>query len=132
MDLKKYFGSLQQLMRFGISGALSAAVGVICLYVLTDSLHVWYLASSVIGFIITFTVAFCLQKYWTFKNNGTSPVVKQVSLSLIITGLVFFVNILLMYILVDKIGIHYTISQLITYGIIGILDFFAYKFLVFK
>lgn len=122
----------KQFVRFAISGVTAMVVGMVVLFVLTDVFHIWYLASSATAFVATFIVAFSLQKFWSFQNKALAPIHKQVSLSLIVTVGNFFLNAGSMYVLVDRLHIHYFISQIFTYGLFGLLDFLIYKFVIFK
>src|SRR3989344_2002797 len=122
----------RQFICFVVSGAAAAAVGLLTIYVLTDIIKVWYLASSIVSFLVAFVTAFLLQKFWTFQNHEIVKLPKQASFSFGVAIYNFFVNAGLMYGLVDILNMHYFVSQFITYAFFGCIDFFIYKFLIFK
>ena len=105
---------------------------MVSIYVLTDIFHVWYVVSSIIAFTITFLVSFSMQKFWTFREKTISRIPVQGSLSLMLGGLNFVLNVILIYILVDFLHISYLIAQVIIYAFFGALDFFIYKLVIFK
>lgn len=121
-----------QVLRFGISGGTAALLGLVSIYVLTDVLHVWYVVSSTIAFVVTFLVAFSLQEFWTFREKTMSRIPVQSTLSLILGGLNFILNAVLIYVLVDYLHIQYLLAQIIIYAFFGLLDFFIYKLVIFR
>ena len=124
--------TIKQVLRFGISGGIAVLLGLVSIYVLTDIFHVWYVVSSIIAFTITFLVSFSMQKFWTFREKTISRIPVQGSLSLMLGGLNFVLNVILIYILVDFLHISYLIAQVIIYAFFGALDFFIYKLVIFK
>lgn len=132
MELSRVYPLGKQFIRFVISGVVAAAVGLIALYICTGIFKIWYLASSVISFSVTLIAAFILQKFWTFQSRELSVLTKQIGLSLILTILIFFLNAGLMYGLVDVLRTHYIVAQVFAYGVIGVIDFCLYKFVIFK
>ena len=122
----------KQIFRFIISGGTAAFFGMLTIYILTSVFQVWYLFSSILSFLVTFVVAFSLQKFWSFQNKHWHLIPKQATLSLILAGLNFFINAGLMYVLVDKLYLHYFLSQLLVYGFFAVFDFVMYKFVIFR
>jgi len=127
-NMERYF----KICRYLISGGTAAAVNIGILFLLTHYGHVWYLLSSVISFLISFGVSFSLQKFWTFKDHNKENIHKQGSVYLLVTLTNLGINILLMYMLVQYIGLHYIIAQIITGGLIAIASYFVYGKLIFN
>lgn len=123
---------IKQFIRFIISGMVITVLGISLLYILTEVIHLWYLAASVVSFITIFVVGFSLQKFWAFQNKDMEVIHRQASFSLGMGILNFFLNTALMYLLVTMLAIHYSIAQLIVYGTLGMADFFVYKFFIFR
>ena len=123
---------LYEFFRFGVSGGLAAASGMLTVYVLVDFFHLWYLASSITAFFITFVVAFVLQKFWTFKNYTMAPLPKQAAFGFGVAALNFFLNTALMYGFVGRLHLNYLLAQFLTYGFFGVVDFCIYKFIIFR
>ncbi len=120
------------MLRYLISGGIAAAVDLVSLFVLTDLLQVWYLASATIAFVLTLVTSFILQKFWTFKNAGQDGAHRQFAgyLSLSIANL--FVNAGLMYLFVTVLGIQYLAAQVAAIAIIAGYGFFLYQHWIFR
>lgn len=123
---------LMQLVRFAASGTIAALVGLFSTYVLTDIAGLWYLLSSFLAFTFASATAFTLQKFWTFKEKSTDRLHVQAiqTLALALFNLAF--NTAGMYMLVDLLHLHYLVAQCLIYGIIGVLDFILYRFVIFR
>ncbi len=121
-----------QLVRFGIAGATAATIGTGALYLLAAVAHMWYLAASTISFACAGVVAFLLQKYWTFREPTKHRIPAQSAQSAALATFNLFFNGGLMYLLVDIAHVHYIVSQLLVYALIGAMDFLLYKLVIFK
>ncbi len=122
----------QQVVRYLIAGGTAAATDIILLYVFTSLLHIWYLISTVLAFLIAFIVSFLLQKYWTFADGANAAWKSQALKYLVITSTNLGLNTLLMYFSVDYLHIHYLFAQIIVSGLIAIESYFIYQIFVFK
>jgi dolichol-phosphate mannosyltransferase len=127
--LYERFGAL---LRFLVSGGSAAAVLLLLLYVFTDLLGFWYLASSIVAFLGAFVVSFTLHKFWTFADPhlGRAPTqaAAHFTAGLINLGL----NTTFLYILVDYAHIHYLVSQILVSSSLAVVSFFVYKHLIFR
>lgn len=115
------------ILRYILSGLIASGVMFLSLVFLREILHIWYLYSSSLAFVMAFVTSFLLQKFWTFKNNTTVQVPRQLTLFLVVSLIGLGVNGLGMFILVDKIGIWYLVSQIIMTTLIAASSFFSYR-----
>lgn len=124
--------SLFQVARFFISGCLSAVGNLGTLYLLHDLAGMWYIASSVFGFLAGFVISFTLQKFWTFRDARTDVLGRQllIYLTLVIINLGF--NTLFVYVFVEYAGLRPLFAQALSALIIAVEGYFAYKLLVFR
>ncbi|HEY4493185.1 MAG TPA: GtrA family protein [Candidatus Paceibacterota bacterium] len=120
------------IIRYVFAGGTGALVNLAVLYIATDIFGVWYLASTVLSFTIAFLVSFLLQKFWAFRDKRQEGMHGQVFFYLFTGIFNMIVNTLLMYTLVDKLHIHYMISQVIVGGTIALWSFFIYRYVIFK
>ncbi len=120
-----------RFVRFVISGGFATLANLGVVYLCTDVLGVYYLASSGVAFVASFLVSFMLQKFWTFSNSSLDVVHRQLVISLIVASCNLVINIFLMYCFVEKLGIHYLIGQLMTSALIACETFFLYKHVIF-
>ncbi len=126
------FGGVKLFVKYVIAGGTAAVTDLVLLYVFTDILHLWYLFSAIIAFIIAFFVSFYLQKFWTFRDNSRDRIYAQASLYFLAGLMNLAINTGGMYLLVDKLGVIYLGAQIIMGALIAATSFLIYKFIIFK
>lgn len=134
-----YFPSLfnfcerrKAIVKFFIAGGFAGVVDLIALFIFHDLFAWGILFSTSAAFILAFAVSFSLQKIWTFRNYSHEKLPRQLILYLIVAFISLNLNALGMHWLVNNLGVWYLLSQLIVNLCLGILNFFNYKFIVFK
>lgn len=122
----------QQLLRFLITGGIAFSVNISVLYSLTSILGVYYLVSTVIAFLASFSVSFLIQKFWTFQDASKDNLHVQLSLYLTLQVINLFLNAALMYAFVEYLHIWYIFSQVIIALGLAVISFFVNKTYIFK
>ncbi len=120
-----------RLIKYLISGCTAAAVNIGFLYLFTDIFNIHYLISGVLAFILAFGVSFTLQKFWTFQNHSRQLLGRQLAIYLIVSVSSLVINTLLLYLLVDWFGVWYILAQIIAGGLLAVVNFFIYRFVIF-
>jgi len=120
-----------RLIKYVISGSISATVTLSVLYAMTQWFGIWYLFSSTVGFFVGFFVSFMLQKFWTFRNTRMDIIVAQAFLYFFILVGNLGVNALGMYLLVDILNVGYIFAEILVLALVASESFFLYM-LVFK
>jgi putative flippase GtrA len=120
------------IVKFFIAGAFAGTVDLIALFIFHDVFGWDILFSTSAAFILAFAVSLSLQKIWTFRNYSHKKLPRQ--LILYFTGAFISLNLntLGMHWLVNNLEVWYLLSQLIVNLCLGIMNFFNYKFIVFK
>lgn len=118
--------------RFLISGGIGTVLNLMMVYLLTDVMGIWYLYSTTIAFVISFFVSFTLQKFFTFQDHALDTIRAQAPKYLAVALINMGLNALFMYVLVENVGLHYLLAQIITIGSISVESFIVYRFIVFK
>ncbi|MDB5239096.1 MAG: putative glycosyltransferase [Candidatus Parcubacteria bacterium] len=121
-----------KLVRYLFSGGVAAVTDLVLLYVFTDVAHIWYVASSVLAFLVAFGVSFFLQKFFTFQDNGTQGMRGQAAIYLAVTGTNLAINTGLIYLLVQYTGLHYLPAQILTSIIVAVESYVLYGMFIFK
>jgi putative flippase GtrA len=121
-----------RLVRYFISGSTSTVVDLALLYVFTHWFGWWYLWSAIVAMLIAIFVSFSLQKFWTFNNHSLDTAHQQFFFYTIVALINLGVNTLLMYLMVDLLGVWYLLAQVIAAGLIAISSFFVYRHFIFK
>ena len=120
------------MLRFGVSGGISAATLMATLYALTEWAGLWYVASATLAWIASFGVNFVLQRQWTFAQGpwrGAGPQLAAfTALFLANTA----INAGLLYLLVERLGAPYLAAQLGLMGLIAAWNFVIQHWLIFR
>lgn len=122
----------KQLTRYVISGGSAATVNLTILYLLTSRLHIWYLFSAILAYVISFFVSFFLQKFWTFRDGRKEQMHKQMTIYFFVALAGLGINTLFIYLFVDVFHIWYLSAQFIVSGFLAFSNFAIYKFFIFN
>jgi len=128
----KILNKYKMYVKFIISGGSAALTHLIILATLTEVFQIYYLISAGIGYFFSFAVSFSLQKFWTFRDKNRDRLPRQALMFFAVTITGLFINTGMMYALVEWVGIHYLISQIITGGTIAVINFMVYRLIIFK
>ena len=119
---------IMQIALYGISGATSAVVEI-GVYLLLIRQGVWYIAASVIAFVLSYVTAFFLHKYIVFKKS--EDFFKHLRRHMSVEGFNVLATNALLYVLVENTPLGEEWSKLITMGLGVTWNFLLFKFLVF-
>ena len=120
-----------ELLRFLVSGVIAFLTGIFILYLFTDRLGMWYLASSVIAFIGAFALSFALQKFWTFQDKNTHNVSSQLGMSALLALFNLLFNTTLMFFFVEQAHLHYLTAQVGATSVVAIETYAMFKYVIF-
>ena len=126
-----YSKLFKQLFRFGVVGFTAFLIDAGVLYVLTEYLHVYYLISSVISFIVSLAYNYILSIFWVFDVKKKQTY-KEVLLFAILSVIGLGVNQLVMYLGVDLLNIHYMLCKIIATIIVMVYNFITRKIFIEK
>ncbi len=118
-----------KIVRFVFSGGMGAVTNLSILYILTDLCGLWYIYSGIVSFIVSVFVSFTLQKFFTFRDHGTDEMVNKFSIFLIVACINLSLNTSMLYFLVNEVGFHYLLAQIISNLIIAVESYFVYRFI---
>jgi putative flippase GtrA len=121
-----------RLFRYGVTGLITVGLNLLVLYIATDWFHVWYVASSVIGFVISYAINFSLHKFWTFESKTIEHTTTQLPLHLSLALINLVLNAVLLYALVEYVHVWYLAAQIITAVLIAAESFVLLSRFVFK
>jgi len=121
-----------KLVRYLVSGGTAALINFLLLFALTEFLEVWYLASAVIAFIVSFCASFTLQKFWTFRDGRLSAAPRQMVQHLSLAVGMIALDTVFLYLAVEILGLWYMLAQFIIFGALAVGSFFIYSRYIFK
>lgn len=120
-----------QIFKYVFVGSVVVAVNVSVLYSLTEFLHIYYLVSAVLSFCVAFLVSFFLQKFFTFRDASTSRVATQMAHYLLLQLAYICVNAVLLYVLVEFLGLWYILAELIIALCLAVATFIISRRFIF-
>lgn len=122
----------QQIVKFGIVGFLAFCVDYGILFLLTDILGCNYLLSSAIAFSIStvFNYIFSMKFVFISKDNANKIAEFTIFVLLSLSGV--GITVLLMYIFVDCINLHYLIAKIVVTLIVMFYNFVTRKLFLEK
>ena len=110
-----------QFFRYSFLGGFSAIVDIATLTVCTSVLHIHYLISACLGFVLGIIINYVLSMMWIFESSGKKT-----------TELTFFIviglgglglNELIIWIMVRYVGLFYLIAKLVAVLIVLVWNF---------
>ena len=121
-----------QLFRYVFVGGFAFLVDYGILFFLTEYVGLHYLLSATCSFLAGLIVNYLISTTWVFNQSK----LKNKWIEFVVFGLIGIVglgfNNLFLYLLTDKIGIHYMISKIIVAAIVMLWNFIARKVILFK
>jgi putative flippase GtrA len=122
----------KSIVKFVVSGSSAAAVDLLALYLFHGVFHQEIVLSTSLAFLFSFMVSFSLQKLWTFRNYNKKRLPHQLILYISSAFISLNLNALGMHLLVNNWNIWYLLSQIMVNVFLGTINFFVYKYLVFR
>jgi len=115
----------KRFLKFVVVGATGVAVNFGILYLLTDKIHFWYLASATLAVLIAASTNYLQNHYWTFKEKreNNPNVFKGWLKYLVAVGVTEVLYLGLMYLFTSVLGFWYMVSAVCALGITTILRF---------
>ena len=113
--------------KYAISGGCAAVANIGTLYVLTEYVHVYYIVSAVIAFVVAFFVSFPLQKFWTFRNRETAGMHTQMGVYLLVSVCNMICNAGLLFLLVEQFHVWYIGAEITVALLLAVVTFFVYR-----
>ena len=117
-------------MKFLFVGGLNTAVGY-GVFVLLILLNAHYIIAATVSHIVGVTNSYLWNKFFTFKNNKKISH-QEISKFIVVYGVVYIVNLGLLWWLIDIRGLNPLVAQLINVVVIAIISFFGQKYWTFK
>lgn len=115
-----------RVLRFLVSGAASAAFNISILYLLVDFVGLYYLAASILSYLVSILFGFALQKFWAFADRSLERSHLQLASFTGVALMNLCINTALMYFFVSIIGFWYIAAQIIAAMLVAGISFFAY------
>jgi len=124
--------TLLQLLRYTFVGGFAFLIDFGTLLILTEYLHIYYLVSAGIAFIIGLILNYVMSVNWVFNSRAIENPIAEFLLFTIIGVIGLGFNEVFLWILTEVFAIYYLVSKIITSILIYFWNFFARKTLLFN
>ena len=123
---------IKQGIKFAFVGAIGTFVNLSILYLLTDIFGILYLISETFAFAIALLNNYILNKVETFEEDIQEKVMGKGIKFAIICIIALFVNLTILFILVEYFGIFYLLAEI--FAIFGafLINFLGNRFWTFR
>ncbi len=122
---------IKQFIKFSFVGCLGISINYGTFYLLYKAFSVYYISSSLIGYILAGIVIFNLNRQWTFRVKH-GDIKKQYLKYFSLISFTFILNGVSIFFLTEVLHFVPEISQVITMGITICANFLGTKLWVFK
>jgi len=130
--IAKTNSTLLQLFRYTFVGGFAFMVDFGTLFILTEYLHIYYLVSAAIAFLLGLTINYILSVRWVFNSRTMENRWLEFMVFAIIGLVGLGLNELFIWLLTEVFLIYYLLSKIITTAIVYFWNFFARKFMLFN
>ncbi len=116
-----------QFIKFGFVGALCFVIDYGLMILLTEAFSVPYLVSCAISFSVSVVVNYLLSMKYVFASRDDLSKRREFVIFVFLSVLGLLLTELLMWLMSDKLGIHYMLSKIVVTGIVMVFNFVTRK-----
>lgn len=113
----------REAWRFGRNGSLGFVFGVVLLYVLTEYVGLWYVASAAIAQVGNYAATFLIHKLVTFGDRTTRRLKSQMTWYAVMVSGFYVTNLLMLPVLVEWLGMWYMAAQVLIAVVLTAVSF---------
>jgi putative flippase GtrA len=124
--------TIKQLFRYGIVGGVAFIADFGTLFLFKEYAHVNYLVAAAMSFCIGLMVNYLLSIKWVFNQGKIENKFIEFTVFTIIGLIGLALNELMIWLLTEKLLMHYLLSKIITAFFVYFWNFFARKIILFS
>ena len=121
---------IKQLLGFGIIGGLCFLIDYFLMIGLTELGNINYLLAAGMSFSISVVVNYILSMRFIFKSKEEINKQKEFVIFVLLSVIGLGLNELLMWVIVEKIGVYYMITKIIVTAIVMVYNFITRKLIL--
>lgn len=121
-----------QLVKFGIVGVIAFFIDYGVMVFLTEVLGVYYLLSAMISFTVSVIFNYIASMRFVFVGRDDMSKSREFLIFIILSVIGLGINELFMWIMVDKLTIHYMISKIFVTALVMVWNFVTRKIFLEK
>lgn len=123
--------SIKLFSGYVIFAGFASFVDISLLYSLTEFLHLWYLYSAIIAYLIGMIINYSLNKYLNFKNKS-NKIISQFGLFATVALIGLVLNQFILYYLVEFAKLWYMFAKIIALFIVMFWSYYGHSRLTFN
>ena len=121
-----------QFICYGITALIAFVIDFTLLYLLTTYLHLFYLLSATLSFLISAMANYLLSTHFVFCTRSSCKIHIEIGLFLLVTLIGLILNDLILWFITEKIGVFYLCSKIIAGLLVFFWSFFSRRYLFTK
>ena len=121
-----------QLFRSLFVGTSATVVDMALLFVLRDVAHLNLYLATALAFCAGVTTNYIMSVLWVFHRRQVKSRVVEIVVFVVLGVVGLGMNELLMWLLSDRLGLHYLLTKLIATMIVYFWNFFARKLILYR
>lgn len=125
--MKKWFELAKQLIKFGIVGVISTVLDYGLMVLFTEVLGVFYLLSSTLSYGISLVFNYFASMKFVFRSREDTSRLREFVIFTVLCLMGMGFNQLILWLIVEKCGIHYMISKILATVAVMIWNFVTRK-----
>lgn len=123
---------ISQIMKFGVVGVIAFLIDYGVMVFLTEVLGVHYLLSALISFTVSVIFNYVASMRYVFVGRDDMSKSREFVIFIVLSVIGLGLNELLMWLLVDKLFIHYMLSKILVTAIVMVWNFVSRKIFLEK
>lgn len=123
---------IKQILKFGIVGGLATLIDYIVLWLLTEFVGFYYLASAAVSFSMSVIFNYICSMRYVFVPRENVDKRKEFLVFLVLSIIGLGLNQLLMWLGAGVMGVHYLITKLFATALVMIYNFVTRKLFLEK
>ncbi|MEE0752319.1 GtrA family protein [Frisingicoccus sp.] len=132
--MKALFMKYKEVISYLFFGVLTTVVNFVVYFACTDGLHINYLAATAVSWVAAVLFAYVTNRKWVFESKvrGFMPILREMA---VFVGCRVFSGVMdmgIMFISVDMIGISDRIAKFITQVAVVVLNYIFSKIIIFR
>ena len=132
--IKKMWKKYQDIFWYCFFGGLTTVVNLAIFYIFSDVLSIHYMIANVIAWVAAVLFAYITNRIWVFKSEVKSfeGIIKEMVTFFGFRVASLFMEMAIMFVLIDLFGVSEMITKLITQIVVVIANYVFSKWIIFK
>ncbi len=123
---------IAQFGKFALVGLIGTFLNIFFLYIFTEMFGIYYILSAVFAFVIALSNNYLWNKTFTFGEDASHEFFQKFAQFTGISLAALGINLIILYVLTDALGVYYLVSQFIAIGLVFTLNFLGNKIWTFS